>query len=180
MRTRYLFLVAPLVVACAPAAVTPGGGGGVPQLSAEAEIRDREGRHVGSATLTDTPHGVLIWAELFDLPDGRKAMHVHAAGRCDPPDFMSAEGHFNPHGRQHGILNPAGMHAGDLPNVHLRQGRVTTEVLVRDVTLRPGPASLLREGGTSLMIHDGEDDYVSDPAGNAGARIACGVIRPSS
>jgi len=102
---------------------------------------------------------------------------VHAVGKCEPPAFLSAGPHFNPAGHKHGIKSPEGQHAGDMPDVFVpASGAVTVEVLVPGVSLESGPASLFDADGSSLVIHANLDDDVTDPAGNAGARIACGVI----
>jgi superoxide dismutase, Cu-Zn family len=99
-------------------------------------------------------------------------------GACDPPGFQSAGGHFNPLGWEHGFLNPRGPHAGDLPNIHVPAGgRLELEVLAPGLTLGPGPTTLFDADGSALVIHEGVDDYRTDPTGNAGDRIACAVIR---
>lgn len=144
--------------------------------AASAVLKDKEGKEVGKATLTDTPSGVLILLELSAAPAGTQAFHVHETGKCEPPDFKSAGGHFNPDGTKHGILNPEGPHAGDMPNLHVPAGgKLTVEVLNTLVTL-DGERALLDDDGSALVIHAGPDDYESDPAGHAGDRIACGVV----
>jgi superoxide dismutase, Cu-Zn family len=145
--------------------------------TARAMMRDREGQLVGQVALREAPHGVLLHARFEGLPPGTRAFHIHETGRCEPP-FASAGGHFNPHARKHGLVAPEGHHAGDLPNLHIppETGVLELEVLVRDVTLRPGPTSLLDGDGSALVVHAGRDDHLSDPAGDAGERIACGVI----
>jgi Cu-Zn family superoxide dismutase len=145
---------------------------------ASATLKDADGKEVGTATLTDTPGGVLINLDLTSVPAGDHAFHIHAVGKCEPPDFKSAGGHFNPDKTEHGLENPEGPHAGDMPNIHVpADGMLNIEVLNVDVTLRDDSA-LLDEDGAALVIHAGPDDYRSDPAGDAGARIACGVIAP--
>jgi Cu-Zn family superoxide dismutase len=132
---------------------------------------------VGTALLTQEDNGVRIELRLNDLPPGVHAIHIHETGACTAPDFKSAGGHYNPGNMHHGKDNPAGKHAGDLDNIAVeRDGKVHTVLLDSSVTLGIGPNSLLKTGGTALVIHQGPDDYKSDPAGNAGARIACGVI----
>jgi len=146
--------------------------------TAKATLVNNQGHKVGQATLTQTPRGVMIVMDLENMPPGVHAFHIHAKGVCATPDFASAGGHFNPYGKHHGFKNPAGPHAGDLPNITVGpDGKAHVEVLANLVTLKEGAKnSLFQPGGTSLVIHAGADDYVSDPAGNAGPRIACGVI----
>jgi len=147
------------------------------QDQAKAELKDAMGQTVGQAVLTDTPHGVLVHATLSNVPAGVHAFHIHTTGKCEAPAFMTAGGHFNPSMKQHGIANAMGMHAGDMPNVDVpSDGKLTFDVLATDLSLKAGPSSLFDADGSALMIHQGVDDYKSDPAGNAGARIACGVI----
>jgi Cu-Zn family superoxide dismutase len=144
--------------------------------TATAGLADASGQSVGTATLTETPHGVLIRAELNNLPPGEHGLHIHETGQCTPP-FETAGGHFNPAGAQHGLLNEAGPHAGDMPNIHVPDGgAITVEVLNTFVTLSGGATSLMDADGSALMIHAMADDYTTDPAGEAGDRIACGVI----
>lgn len=144
--------------------------------NARADMRDLDGRSVGTVTFTQAPYGVVVTAQLTGLPAGVHAMHVHEVGRCEPP-FTSAGGHYNPAFRQHGVKNRAGYHAGDLPNFSApASGTVRVDAISRDITLGVGPGSLFTPQGTALMIHSDADDYTSDPGGQAGTRIACGVI----
>lgn len=144
--------------------------------SARVELKDLRGKHVGEAALQDSPDGVRLRATFTDLPPGEHAIHVHEVGKCEPP-FESAGGHFNPTGKQHGRDNPQGPHAGDMPNLEVApNGRGTIEVVLRGVTLNGRPVALLDRDGASLVVHEKADDYRSDPAGNAGDRIACGVL----
>lgn len=154
-----------------------GGGSQSPSSSgARAQIEDARGRDVGDASLQQTPHGVLIIATLRGLPSGTHGMHVHERGRCEAP-FESAGGHWNPEEKQHGIRSSAGPHAGDLPNVNVASdGTVRIELFARDLSLR-GDRGLLDDDGASIVVHAFADDYASDPAGNSGERIACGVVR---
>ena len=153
----------------APAASAP--------LSAQATLRGLDGKQVGTATLTETPEGVLVVASFTGLKPGEHAFHIHEVGKCEPP-FKTAGGHFNPAGRSHGLMSGTGGHAGDMPNVHVPpSGQLKVEVLVHGVTLKPGaPNSLADPDGAALVLHEGPDDYRTDPAGNAGGRIACGVV----
>jgi Cu-Zn family superoxide dismutase len=147
--------------------------------AARAELRNAQGEVVGRATLTADAPGVRIAIEVEKLPPGPHGWHVHAVGRCDPPDFASAGAHFNPEGKKHGLKNPEGPHAGDLPNLAVgADGTARVATMAPGVTLGPGPNSVFHPGGTALVIHAGPDDDVTDPAGNSGARIACGIITP--
>jgi Cu-Zn family superoxide dismutase len=151
-------------------------------VSARAELHDAAGRAVGVANLTGTERGVRIEVQVSGLSAGRHGYHIHETGRCDPPDFASAGGHFNPGAMHHGLENPAGPHGGDLPNLVIsEEGTGSLTTLNPYVTLGSGAADdLLRAGGTAVIIHAGPDDYYTDPAGNSGARIVCGVIEKVS
>ncbi len=145
--------------------------------TANLEMLNSHGKTVGYATLTEQPAGVKISLQAWKLSPGQHGFHIHAIGRCDPPSFLSAGGHFNPDGKKHGLKNPAGPHAGDLPNlVAGPDGTATAELVLSQVTMRPGKNSLFGREGSALVIHASPDDEQSDPAGNAGARVACGVI----
>lgn len=151
------------------------------QDEASAEMLDGAGRSLGRLTLSTDASGVRISGTLAPLPPGPHAFHIHAAGECHAPDFDSAGGHFNPFGRKHGAQNKDGPHAGDLPNIAVRpDGSVAVDCLATMVTLGKGKNSLFPRDGTCLVIHENPDDEVTDPAGNAGKRIACGVIKKSS
>jgi Cu-Zn family superoxide dismutase len=144
--------------------------------TAKADLKDANGQSVGSVTLTDTPNGVLMHVVLTNAPEGVHAFHVHTTGKCEPP-FMTAGGHFNPANKQHGPENPMGMHAGDMPNITVPAGgKLTFDMLNPNVTLKAGANSLMDADGSAVMLHAAADDYKGDPAGNAGARIACGVV----
>ena len=146
---------------------------------ANAQLKDSSGKAVGDVDLIQTPAGVLIKLQIKGLPAGEHAFHVHAVGKCEAP-FESAGGHFNPGNHHHGMMAGEG-HAGDMPNLHVPQnGDLSVEVVNSAVTLEQGkPNSLFDSDGSSLVIHAKADDYKSDPAGNAGDRIACGVIQQS-
>jgi superoxide dismutase, Cu-Zn family len=146
-------------------------------LSGEATIKDKDGKHVGQATLIQTPEGVRIAVSGFRLPPGVHGLHIHAVGVCQPPEFTSAGAHFNPAGKKHGLEASDGPHAGDLPNLTANNiGEGGVDVVNKHVTLGPGANSLLGENGTAIVIHAAADDNKTDPTGNSGGRIACGVI----
>ena len=140
---------------------------------AMAKLKNPKGESVGEVKLMQTPHGTLLHARFSNLPPGAHAFHVHTVGKCEPP-FKSAGGHFNPGGKKHGFLAADGLHAGDMPNIHVpASGSLEIEVLN---TLLKLDSSLFDADGAAIVLHAGPDDYKTDPAGAAGARIACGVI----
>jgi superoxide dismutase, Cu-Zn family len=145
--------------------------------TAKAVLHDKGGKELGIVDLTSTPAGVLLKVSLKGVPAGEHAFHIHAAAKCEPPTFESAGPHFNPGNAKHGMLAGSG-HAGDMPNLHVPQsGELSVEIVNAAITLEKGkPNSLFGPAGTSIVLHEGVDDYKSDPAGNAGARLACGAI----
>jgi len=146
--------------------------------SAKVELRNAQGQPVGTATFKQAHGGVNISLQVFSLPAGTHAFHIHTVGKCDPPDFKTAGGHFNPENKKHGLKSSAGPHAGDMPNIAVGQkGKGKATLLNKRVTLGEGANSLFHEGGTALVMHEKADDDMTDPAGNAGNRIACGVIQ---
>lgn len=138
-----------------------------------------KGMNIGKAMLKQEKEGVRIQVDAAYLPEGKHGIHIHENGKCAAPDFKSAGEHFNPDMKKHGFHNPQGYHNGDLPNlVAGADGKAKADFVTAVVTLEKGkPNSLLKPGGTALVIHEKEDDYKTDPSGNSGARIACGVIQ---
>ena len=150
---------------------------GAQAQSAKAPLKSADGKDVGSVTLTQTPSGVLLAVSVKGLAAGEHAFHVHAVGKCEPP-FTTAGGHFNPGSKKHGLMASDGHHAGDMPNLHIpASGELTVEVVNAAITLEKGkPNSVFDTDGSAVIIHAGKDDYKTDPTGDAGGRIACGVI----
>lgn len=148
------------------------------KVQAKAALVNSEGKEVGAVVFEEVPGGIRMSLKVSGFPPGFHAFHIHSSGLCEPPDFKSAGPHFNPHNKKHGRENPEGPHAGDLPDLYVgKDGTGDLELLVPAVTLLgEGPQSLFHPGGTSLVIHASPDDGKTDPAGNAGARIACGVV----
>ena len=168
MRKAALIALAASLAACAT--VEPTGGAPMPLVNAS-------GQSIGTVRAWETAGGVSFHIEASGLPHGLHGIHVHAVGRCDPPEFTSAGAHFNPAGKKHGLNNPAGPHAGDLPNVEV----AANGVLAATVTLAgANMANLLDADGAALVLHAAADDYMTDPSGNSGARIACAVLQPSA
>ena len=139
-------------------------------------LKDRQGRTVGTVTVAETPHGLLVRGTVEGLPPGPHGIHFHETGKCEPP-FASAGGHFNPAQKTHGVLSPGGPHAGDLPNLMVpASGKLDFETFAPGLSLSTGPGAVLDADGTAIVVHAKADDHKSQPAGDSGDRIACGVL----
>jgi superoxide dismutase, Cu-Zn family len=167
---RYVMGLAAVAIAC---------GAWIPAQAqtAKAALKDAGGKDVGQVQLLQTPHGVLLKLSVKGIPPGDHAFHIHSVGKCEPP-FTSAGGHFNPASKKHGMEAAEGQHAGDMPNLHVpANGELVVEIANPMITLAKGqPNSVFDADGSAIIIHAGVDDYKTDPTGNAGDRIACGVI----
>jgi len=164
---RLALPLAAVLLAAGAAAAAPGD-------KANAEMKDKDGKAAGTVALLETPHGVLLSGNLAGLPPGAHGFHIHSVGKCEAPQFTSAGGHANPGGKKHGFEAAAGPHEGDLTNLHAAaDGKATIDAFAPGATL----ASLLDSDGAALVIHEKVDDYKTDPAGDSGARILCGVLR---
>ena len=168
MRAILILTAAAALTACETAR-EPAGGAPMPLI-------DSAGRQIGTVVAWQTTGGISFRVSASGLPHGLHGIHVHPIGRCDPPDFASAGTHWNRAGKQHGLNNPNGPHAGDLPNVEVAANGVLSQtVVLPNATM----AQLLDADGSSIMIHAQADDYVSQPAGNSGPKIACAIIGPA-
>jgi len=173
MRFRILMGIAGLAALAASPLLAAG------QKSAHADIENAQGTKIGNAKIVTTGDGVKITVKVSQLTPGEHGIHIHNLGKCEAPGFTSAGGHFNPASAHHGINNTQEPHPhlGDLANLNVGQnGKATAKFTVSGVTLGDGANSLFHEGGTSLVIHAKADDLKSDPSGNSGDRIACGII----
>jgi superoxide dismutase, Cu-Zn family len=173
---RFPTLLVAALAACGGQARGPGGGE-LESPAATASLVDSTGADAGVATFSDSGGATRLSVSVTGLTPGAHGMHVHENGTCTPPDFQSAGGHFNPDGKKHGTQNPEGPHAGDLPNLVVeKDGSADTTLTVPSGLLAEGPTSMLGAQPRALVIHADPDDEKTDPSGNSGARVVCGVI----
>lgn len=150
-------------------------------VMAKAELQNPQGETIGVVTFSEGNNGVMVVAHVHHLTPGWHGFHIHETGKCTPPDFESAGEHFNPFAGKHGLNNPTSTHAGDMPNLLVGPDGIGTIITHAPlVTLREGKQSLFQSAGTAVVIHAQADDFRTDPAGNAGERVACGVIQKIS
>jgi Cu-Zn family superoxide dismutase len=178
MRTRMSRGAIGLAAAAAIVAGTVGVVSATGATHAAATIVDGSGATVGWARFTEDAAGRLqVNVQVAGLTPGRHGIHLHAVASCVGPTFASAGGHHNPLGASHGLGDPPGAHAGDLPNLEVnRIGHGRLQATSDRATLTSGATSLLDADGSAIVIHAAEDDQVTNPTGNSGARVACGVI----
>jgi Cu-Zn family superoxide dismutase len=171
---RFLTAIA-LPIATLAGCVTPDGSPA--GRTAQGTLRDASGVIKGTAALVRTGETLSLAVAVQGLPPGERGIHLHTTGRCDAPDFATAGGHLNPAQHQHGTLNPAGHHLGDLPNIRISASGVGPLTVPLAGSASAIEASLFDADGTAVVIHAGPDDYRTDPSGNSGGRIACAVLR---
>lgn len=177
MTTRPLIPALLLGGALLTAGCMTGKGHDAAMPGATATLADASGAARGTVTFTESAKGIAVSARATGLPPGPAGIHVHAVGKCEGPTFASAGPHWNPTMHQHGMENPSGAHMGDMPNIVVgADGSGTLDFVIAGAKLREGPNPLLDADGAAVVVHAAADDYKTDPSGNSGARVACGVI----
>jgi Cu-Zn family superoxide dismutase len=150
---------------------------GAAKPGATATVSGADGIAHGTVTAVESPKGLKITYKAVGLPPGEHGVHIHMTGKCEAPGFTTAGGHWNPTGKMHGSMNPMGPHAGDLPNLKIgANGKGVVSFLVPGATLTTGAEALLDADGAAFVVHAAQDDLKTDPSGNSGGRIACGVF----
>lgn len=177
MKIAPLLFSLPCALSLGACATNDGSAVGAAAPVARASLMAGDGAARGEAHVTERSDGLYVRVNVQGLVPGIHAVHVHMTGVCTGPDFASAGGHWNPTSRKHGMNNPAGMHMGDMPNMTVgADGTGQMEYRIAGAALSAGATPLLDADGAAVVVHAGPDDNVSDPAGNAGGRIACGVL----
>ena len=148
-----------------------------PRYVRQIALVSASGQSLGTVSAWESPGAIGMRIQARGLPHGLHGLHVHEVGRCDPPGFTSAGGHWNPTARKHGLNNPQGPHAGDLPNISVAANGVVNEAVVLSGA---SLAALADADGSALVMHASADDHVTDPSGNSGARVACAIISPAT
>jgi len=151
-----------------------------PSNEVKVKLTTSQGQSAGVVIFKPVKQGVKMTVKLENIPFGQHAVHIHQNAVCDAPDFKAAGGHFNPMGKHHGFDNPEGHHAGDLPgNVSVGENhKGDASFVLKDISMDPNlPNSIFVNGGTSVIVHEHADDEKTDPSGNSGNRIACGIVK---
>lgn len=165
-----------LIMTCALALATPALAMSGYRTAASATLLDANGKPVGTAKAVRRGTGIAVTVKVSGLSAGERGIHIHTTGKCEAPGFQSAGGHWNPQSRQHGRDNPMGAHHGDLPNITLNDaGRGSLTFVVPNAVIE-GEGGLLDADGAAIVIHEKADDYRTDPTGNSGGRVVCGVF----
>ncbi|MHA6766363.1 superoxide dismutase family protein [Sphingobium ummariense] len=179
MKIAFVPLVLPIILGASACATASAGGAASKEAApvAHAQLKAGDGSTRGEATVTEAADGLHVLVKAQGLTPGIHAVHVHTTGTCTPPDFTSAGGHWNPTNHKHGKDNPQGMHMGDMPNMLAGSDGVgEMEYVIPGGTISSGATPLLDADGAAVVIHAQADDNMTDPAGNAGGRVACGVL----
>ena len=175
-RPTLVLLTALLLASVSSTLAAPAADAGQPPAVVVTTLKDRQGKSVGTVTVTETPHGLLLRGTVEGLAPGPHAIHFHETGKCEPP-FTSAGGHLNPSQKTHGVLSPGGPHGGDLPNLVVpASGKLDFETFAPGLSLSSGSGAVLDADGTAVVVHAKADDHASQPAGDSGDRVACGVL----
>lgn len=176
MAVRSITLAAGLMLALGGCATT---NSSEPVRIAGAWLARGDGTALGTATIVEGHRGIAtLLVSISGLSPGQHGIHLHAVGKCDGPKFTSAGGHLNPFGKHHGMKNPAGKHLGDLPNLAVAADGTATLSYPLGLSARAMQDQLFDADGTAIVVHAGPDDYATDPSGNSGGRVACGVFSP--